>query len=139
VLASLPYIPVISPFLEPTIRLWFSRTHDLCHTDQSNKYFLTTLTINGKRKRYLRGLSHDRKPVVTIGGKGLSESVSAEIEEALSFHELLKIKLPALPRQERDQLLATICSASNAEIVQTIGRVGVIYRAAEPPQIKFPD
>ena len=97
------------------------------------------MTINGKQKRYLRGLSHELKSVVTIGGKGLSESVSAEIEEALSHHELLKIKLPALPRQARDQLLATICTGSNADLVQTIGRVGVVYRPADPPRIKLPN
>jgi len=96
------------------------------------------LTITGKQKRYLRGLSHDRKPVVIIGAKGLSESVAAEIEEALSHHELLKIKLPTLPRQERNQLLAKICSISGADLVQTIGRVGVVYRAADPPRIQLP-
>ena len=76
--------------------------------------------------------------MVSIGGKGLSDSVAAEIEEALSHHELLKIKLPALPRPERDRLLADICSATHAVLVQTIGRVGVIYRAAEPPRIQLP-
>ena len=96
------------------------------------------MNISGKQKRYLRGLSHDRKPVVTVGGKGVSDGVAAEIEAALAHHELLKIKLPALPRQERDRLLSAICDASGAELVQTIGRVGVIYRASDPPGIKLP-
>lgn len=96
------------------------------------------MTITGKQKRYLRGLSHGRKPVVTIGGKGLSDSVTAEIEEALIHHELLKIKLPAMPKQERDLMMQSICSTAEADLVQLIGRVGVIYRAADPPGIGLP-
>ena len=65
----------------------------------------TILTLTGKQRRHLRGLAHDRKPVVTIGSRGLSDRVVTEIEDALHHHELLKIKLPALPGQERRALL----------------------------------
>lgn len=102
------------------------------------KRYSNILTLTGKQRRYLRGLSHGRKPVVTIGNKGLNESVMAEIEGALTHHELLKIKLPALARQERERLLASVCAATGADLVQTLGRMGVIFREAEPPVIQLP-
>ena len=97
------------------------------------------VTITGKQKRYLRALSHKRKPVVTIGSKGLNDNVVHEIEQALDRHELLKIKIPALPGQERHRMLTSVCAATGAELIQTVGRVGVIFRAAEPPLIELPE
>ena len=97
------------------------------------------MSISGKQKRYLKGLAHSRKVVVSIGGKGLVDSVVTEIDEALTHHELLKIKLPVLSRQDREQLLASICEATGSDQVQTIGRVGVLFRAADPSRIDLPE
>ena len=83
------------------------------------------MRISGKQKRYLKGLAQNRKAVVTVGSKGLVDSVMTEIDEALTRHELLKIKLPALPKEDRERLLASICNATGSDQVQAIGRVGV--------------
>lgn len=61
-----------------------------------------------------------------------------EIELALEKHELIKIKLPSNSKSEKVALIAQITSQSAAEPVQLIGRVGVIYRAAEEPKIMLP-
>lgn len=97
------------------------------------------MRISGKQKRYLKGLAHSRKAVVTIGSKGLVDSVLTEIDEALARHELLKIKLPALSREDREQLLASICNATGSDQVQTIGRVCILFRAADPSRIDLPE
>jgi RNA-binding protein len=88
--------------------------------------------------KYLKGLAHHRKPVVTVGNAGLTAPVLAEIRLALKAHELVKIKLPALERDERDALLARICDETEAEPVQRIGRMAVIYRRAAKPKIQLP-
>lgn len=95
--------------------------------------------LTGSQIRYLRGLAHHRKPVVTIGANGLSESVLSEIDQALTHHELLKVKLPAVDAPQRNALLDDVCAATGAERVQAIGRVGVIYRPAPEPAITLPD
>lgn len=95
--------------------------------------------LTGNQKRYLRGLAHHRKPVVTVGANGVSEAVLSEIEQALTHHELLKVKLPAVDAPGRKTILEHLCTATGAEWVQTIGRVGVIYRPAPEPSITFPD
>ncbi len=96
------------------------------------------MTLTGKQKNYLRGVAHSLNPVVMIGGKGLSATVMNEIELALEKHELIKIKLPSNSKSEKVALIAQITSQSAAEPVQLIGRVGVIYRAAEEPKIMLP-
>lgn len=96
------------------------------------------MTMTGKQKRHLRALAHDLKAVVSVGGKGLSDAVLAEIDNALDHHELIKIKLPALARPEKEKQLDAICDATGAEQVQLVGRIGVLFRAAEPTAIELP-
>ncbi len=96
------------------------------------------MSLTGKQKHYLRGLAHGRKPVVAIGSAGLTDAVVAEIDNALNHHELLKLKLPAADRAQRDRLLQEICGQTRACLVQLIGRTGVIYRRGDPPRIELP-
>jgi RNA-binding protein len=95
-------------------------------------------SLNAKQKRYLRGLAHNRKPVVIVGGAGLSESVLAEISQNLGHHELIKVKINAADRHERAKMIETICEDTGAALVFTIGHVAVFYRPAEKPQIQLP-
>ncbi|MCL4147165.1 UNVERIFIED_CONTAM: hypothetical protein GTU68_040325 [Idotea baltica] len=96
------------------------------------------MTLTGKQKNYLRGIAHSKNPIVTIGGKGLTDAVMSEVELALEQHELLKIKLPTNSKAEKVALLAQITSKSNSEPVQLIGRVAVIYRATAEHKITLP-
>ena len=50
------------------------------------------MTTSSADKKYLRSLGHPLKPVVTVAGNGLTESVVTEINRALNDHELIKIK-----------------------------------------------
>lgn len=87
--------------------------------------------------RQLRAIGHKLKPVVTIAGKGLSDAVLAELERALSDHELIKIKLAVGDREARDRLLAELLDSAGAELVQRIGNTALILRrSAEPDPAK---
>lgn len=96
------------------------------------------MALTGKQKNYLRGIAHSKNPIVTIGGKGLTDTVMNEIELALDQHELLKIKLPTNSKAEKVALLAQITAQSNSEPVQLIGRVAVIFRATDEHKITLP-
>jgi len=96
------------------------------------------MALNAKQKGYLRALAHHRRVVVSIGTGGLTDAVIGEIDSALGRHELLKIRLPAIHRDQRAALLEEICEALEADLVQNIGRVGVFYRRAEKPKITLP-
>ena len=59
------------------------------------------MKLTNKQKQYLKGLAHSLKPVVQLGGNGLTEGVLAEIDNALSHHELIKVKVPTDDRDEK--------------------------------------
>ena len=53
----------------------------------------------------------------------------AEIGRALAAHELIKVRAGSMERGERKAALATICARLEAQPVQHIGKVFVLYRA----------
>ena len=68
------------------------------------------------------------KPVVIIGQKGLSENLHTEIERALVDHELIKLRIPAQSRDEKRLFNESLCQQHEAELVEAIGNVIVIFR-----------
>jgi RNA-binding protein len=86
--------------------------------------------------RQLRAIGHKLKPVVTIAGNGLSDAVRAELERALSDHELIKIRLAVGDREARDRLLAELLDSAAAELVQQIGNTALILRRSAEPDPK---
>jgi len=83
--------------------------------------------VNSEDKKRLRAEAHTLKPVVMVGQSGLTDAVLAEIELALTVHELIKLKIRA-EREERQQMSEKIRAVTGAEIIQTIGQIAVIYR-----------
>jgi len=58
----------------------------------------------------------------------MKESINDEIAIALTFHQLLKIKINLGDRDARDALVADISKKHNAELIQRIGNVAILYR-----------
>lgn len=95
--------------------------------------------LSNSQQRFLRGLSHGLKPVVMIGGKGLTEGVLAELDLALEHHELVKVKISAEDRDARDELVAELQLRTTAQLVQRIGNIATLFRRSrERPQITLP-
>lgn len=94
---------------------------------------------NKKQLRHLKSMCHALKPVIRIGQKGITESLIAELEIALSHHELIKIKVGMSDREERKQAISKLASDHEAHIVQQIGQIAVLFkRNHEKPTILFP-
>ena len=88
------------------------------------------MSLTSKQVRTLRAETHrlKLKPVVLIGQNGLSESVMAELEQAVHHHELLKIRVPGMDKKNKKQLIGEINARLNTELIQVIGHTAVIYR-----------
>lgn len=91
--------------------------------------------MNPEQLKQLKTKTHDLKPVIMIGQAGLTDAVSKEIELALDTHELIKIKIRA-ERDERKLIQQQICTTTNAELIQSIGQIVVIYRKKPEPTKK---
>jgi RNA-binding protein len=95
-------------------------------------------SLSPAQRQFLKGLAHSRQPVVMIGNQGLTVAVLKEVERGLASHELIKIKAAADTVDTRRAWLEEICAATGAAPVQQIGRILVIYRAADEPVIVLP-
>lgn len=93
--------------------------------------------MDANTRKKLRSIGHGLKPVVTIGDKGLSEGVAAELERALDDHELIKVKLPGGDPAARKVLAEELCKQHKAELVQSIGRIALILRRAKKPKAQL--
>lgn len=96
------------------------------------------MSLSNKQKQYLKGLAHPLKPIVQLGANGLTEGVIAEINQALSHHELIKVKVPSDDRDEKAIIMNAIVGETKSLKVQAIGHVLVIYRAGKDPVITLP-
>lgn len=90
------------------------------------------LTSNKQKKQY-RAIGHNLKPVVTVAQKGFTENIRKEIDRALTEHELVKVKLLTSERSGKQKLSNEICVELNAECIQSIGNVILLYRATKNP------
>jgi RNA-binding protein len=101
---------------------------------------MDTMKLSEKQLRFLRGKAHALKPVVMMGQKGLTDNVVAETVQALRDHELIKVRVRAADRSTREALLADLVSRSDCALVNRIGHVAILYRAAQPlPRLVLPD
>lgn len=97
------------------------------------------MALKESQKRFLRQRAHALKPVVMIGNAGLSEGVLNELDSSLEHHELIKVRVSAAERDERDALIKELCAKSCANLVQRIGHIAILYRPARKPKLKLPN
>jgi RNA-binding protein len=84
-------------------------------------------STNTQKKR-LKSLAHSLKPVVMIGQQGLKETTQEEITTALRFHQLIKLKVNVGDRDLRNEMVAKITAENDAELIQRIGNIAILYK-----------
>jgi len=87
------------------------------------------MTLTENQRKHLRKLAHNLKPVIIVGGNGASESLLAELDSTIAHHELIKVKIAAGDRDDRDAVIEEILKASGAVLVNRIGNIATLYRA----------
>ena len=95
--------------------------------------------LNSKKISYLKALSHHKKPIVTIGNKGLTDNVIKEIQTGLEAHELIKIQILNSDKNVRINFLEKICNSTGAHPITHIGKLLVIFLESKKSLIQFPD
>lgn len=95
--------------------------------------------LTGKQKRYLRALGSTLDPVVQIGKGGIIDTVVESASQALAAREIIKVRVLQNSPAEPKTLIAELAGATGAELVQVIGRNGLLYKKnEEKPKIELP-
>jgi RNA-binding protein len=98
------------------------------------------MDLTDRQRRYLRKFTHPLKPVVMIGDGGLTDNVASETDRALRDHELIKVKVRAADRSDRDRMVDELARRTGSALVQRIGHIAVLYRRnADKPKLVIPD
>ncbi len=83
--------------------------------------------LNTKERAYLRSMGADLDPIVYIGKEGGGENIEKALDEALSHHELVKVRF----LKEKDQireLSAELEKATGSQVVATTGFTTLFFR-----------
>ena len=98
------------------------------------------MELTGKQKRFLRGLGHSLRPVVTAGKQGLTDRLLHELEQCLTAHELVKVKVLESCPLSREELGPRLAEATGSALAQTLGRTLLLYRPhPEEPGLVLPE
>jgi len=99
---------------------------------------MTSKPLTGKQVRFLRGLGHHLNPVVMIGRSELSDAVLRTTDEALTIHELIKVKLQEGCELDRREVAAELAARTGAQVAQVLGKTFLLYRESEEKKIELP-
>jgi RNA-binding protein len=92
-----------------------------------------TIGLKGSTRKYLRALAHHQSPAVWVGKKGLTEPLVQKVDDALSAHELIKVRFLEFFGDIR-ALSEAIQKQTRSEIVSMIGHTVILYRQHPEPE-----
>ncbi|MGQ3891497.1 YhbY family RNA-binding protein [Legionella sp. CNM-4043-24] len=84
--------------------------------------------MNTSFRQSLKAKAHHLKPIILMGAKGLTPALIEETSLALDVHELIKIKMNGVEKDDRRLVAEDLCQQLQAELVQLIGNTAVVYR-----------
>ena len=86
------------------------------------------VTLTPRERKALKGRAHALDPVVQIGHAGATPRLTAEVDRALTAHELIKVKINDDDRDARHALGDTLAAAVDAAIVGRVGKIVMLWR-----------
>lgn len=86
------------------------------------------VSLTPRERTQLKARAHALEPVAQVGNAGLTDKVAAEVERALTAHELIKVRVAGADRAAREALCDAIRDRADAAEVQRVGKVLVLWR-----------
>lgn len=77
--------------------------------------------------------AHNLKPVVMIGKNGLTDDVTAALDDALTHHELIKVKFIDF-KDEKRNIMTSISEKTESDVISVIGNIGILFRQNRDPE-----
>jgi RNA-binding protein len=89
------------------------------------------IMLTGRQKRHLRSLAHHLDPIFQVGKGGVNEQIIKHIEEAIETRELMKITVLNNCLEDRHDVAEALAEGADAEVVQVIGKVIILYKESK--------
>ena len=94
--------------------------------------------ITPKQRAELKALANSIEPAFQVGKGGVNDAQTAQIDDYLRVHELVKIKVLENSMYTAKEAAAEISEKINAEVAQAIGSKAILYKRNEKdPVIKL--
>ena len=84
--------------------------------------------LSARERASLKARAHALEPAVTVGSAGVTDPLVAEVERALTAHELIKVKVGTDDRPDRVAVGDEICTRTGATAVHRVGKVLILWR-----------
>ncbi len=81
-----------------------------------------------KLRKALRAAGHHLSPVVQVGKDGVTDAVLRQLDDQLSAHELVKVKVGTESPEDRFEAAERLGEAAGAQVAQILGRTVLVYR-----------
>lgn len=93
--------------------------------------------MTSKERAAWRAKANSLEPIIQIGKEGITDNLITQIDDTLDVRELIKIRVhletaPHTPKEFAPQLAERL----DAEVIQVIGGIIVLYRKADPDKIQ---
>ncbi|WP_267201920.1 ribosome assembly RNA-binding protein YhbY [Limosilactobacillus kribbianus] len=88
------------------------------------------MKLRGKQKRFLRAQANHLQPIFAVGKEGLTQNWLAQLDGALDRRELIKVNILQNADVDTDELKSFIEDNTDIQVVQTIGRVLVLFKVS---------
>ena len=85
-------------------------------------------TLTARERSHLKARAHALEPRVQVGHSGVTDAVAAEVDRALTAHEVIKVKILGDDRRARAEIAGAIVERVDAALVQSVGKVIVLWR-----------
>lgn len=87
-----------------------------------------TVSLTPRERSHLKARAHALEPRVQVGHSGVTDALAAEVDRALTAHELIKVKILGDDRERRAEIADDIARRADAALVQSVGKVVVLWR-----------
>jgi RNA-binding protein len=84
--------------------------------------------LTARERAHLKARAHALEPVVQAGSAGVTDRLVAEVDRALTAHELIKVKVNTDDRADRVAVGEEICARTGATAVHRVGKVVILWR-----------
>lgn len=87
--------------------------------------------LSKKQVKFLKAKAHHEKSIFQMGKQGLTEEFIIQVDLALNKRELVKFNILQNSMEEVEDVTVEIAAAIGADVVQTIGHTGILYRPSQ--------